>query len=74
MADFYAPELHEAGGPEAKAALERIAMGRRVEGVDRLTRHGVADPLLHLALRRPRSPPSTSGEPRPGTGEGSVGG
>lgn len=29
VADFYAPELHAAGGPEAKAALERIAMGRR---------------------------------------------
>ena len=30
-ADFYAPELHEPGGPEAKAALERIAKGKRVE-------------------------------------------
>lgn len=29
VADFYAPELHAAGGPEAKAALEQIAMGRR---------------------------------------------
>lgn len=29
-ADFYAPELHAAGGPEAKAALEQIAIGRRV--------------------------------------------
>ncbi|ODT87039.1 thermonuclease family protein [Phenylobacterium sp. SCN 70-31] len=28
VADFYAPELHEPGGPEAKAALERIVMGR----------------------------------------------
>ena len=33
LADFYAPELHEAGGPEAKAALERIAKGKRVECV-----------------------------------------
>ena len=32
-ADFYAPELHEPGGPEAKAALERIAKGKRVECV-----------------------------------------
>jgi micrococcal nuclease len=31
IADFYAPELHEPGGREAKAALERIAKGRRVE-------------------------------------------
>ena len=33
VADFYAPELHEAGGPEAKAALERIAIGKRMECV-----------------------------------------
>jgi micrococcal nuclease len=31
IADFYAPELHEPGGQQAKAALERIAQGRRVE-------------------------------------------
>lgn len=31
IADFYAPELHAPGGRQAKAALERIAMGRRVE-------------------------------------------
>lgn len=29
IADFYAPELNGPGGPEAKAALERIAKGRR---------------------------------------------
>lgn len=28
LADFYAPELHEAGGVDAKRRLERIAMGR----------------------------------------------
>lgn len=28
LADFYAPELSEPGGREAKAALERVAMGR----------------------------------------------
>ncbi len=33
VSDFYAPELGEAGGQEAKAALERIAKGRRVECV-----------------------------------------
>ena len=33
LADFYAPELAEPGGREAKGALERIARGRRVECV-----------------------------------------
>jgi micrococcal nuclease len=33
IADFYAPELHEPGGKEAKGALERFAKGRRVECV-----------------------------------------
>lgn len=28
VADFYAPELHTPDGPKAKAALERITMGR----------------------------------------------
>ncbi|MDZ4373404.1 MAG: nuclease [Phenylobacterium sp.] len=31
VSDFYAPELREPGGREAKAALERIAKGREVE-------------------------------------------
>jgi micrococcal nuclease len=31
LADFYAPELSAPGGRQAKAALESIAMGRRVE-------------------------------------------
>lgn len=31
IADFWAPELNEAGGRDAKAALERIAKGRRAE-------------------------------------------
>lgn len=30
LADYYAPELHDAGGLEAKRALSRIAMGKRV--------------------------------------------
>ncbi len=33
LADFYAPELAEPGGPEARDALARIAKGRRVECV-----------------------------------------
>lgn len=28
VADFYAPELHTSDGPKAKAALERVALGR----------------------------------------------
>jgi micrococcal nuclease len=31
ISDFYAPELNAPGGQEAKAALERIAKGRRVK-------------------------------------------
>jgi endonuclease YncB( thermonuclease family) len=31
VSDFYAPELNAPGGQDAKAALERIAKGRRVE-------------------------------------------
>ena len=30
LADFYAPELREAGGAEAKAQLERLTRGRRL--------------------------------------------
>jgi micrococcal nuclease len=28
LADFYAPELHEPGGEQAREALERVAMGK----------------------------------------------
>ena len=31
LADFYAPEIREPAGPAAKAALERLAMGRQTE-------------------------------------------
>lgn len=33
LADFYAPELGDAGGPEAKQALSTIALGKRAECV-----------------------------------------
>ena len=33
LADFYAPELHDAGGPEAKDTLSRLVEGKRVECV-----------------------------------------
>jgi endonuclease YncB( thermonuclease family) len=31
IADFYAPELHEPGGRQAKASMKQIAMGRTVQ-------------------------------------------
>lgn len=31
LADFYAPELHDAGGPEAKATLSRLVEGKTVK-------------------------------------------
>ncbi len=31
LADFFAPELREPGGAEAKARLERLVMGRRLD-------------------------------------------
>lgn len=31
LADFYAPELREPGGPEAKRRLERLVLGRRLD-------------------------------------------
>jgi micrococcal nuclease len=31
IADFYAPELHAPGGGQAKAELERLALGRTVQ-------------------------------------------
>lgn len=33
LADFYAPELHENGGADAKRRLERLVMGRKLECV-----------------------------------------
>lgn len=33
IADFYAPELREPGGEQARAAMERLAMGRTVRCV-----------------------------------------
>ncbi len=30
LKNFWAPELHDEGGPEAKARLERIAMGKQL--------------------------------------------
>lgn len=40
VADFYAPELSQKGGREAKATLERIAMGKRVTCVPELGKKG----------------------------------
>lgn len=33
LSDFYAPELHDAGGPEAKTTLSRLVEGKQVECV-----------------------------------------
>lgn len=33
LADFYAPELHDAGDPEAKDALSHLVKGKQVECV-----------------------------------------
>jgi micrococcal nuclease len=39
LADFYAPELHDAAGPAAKAALQRIALGRTAVCVASMRTH-----------------------------------
>jgi micrococcal nuclease len=51
LADFYAPELHEPAGEQAKAALGRIASGRRASCIashrshDRVVAHCQIDGL-----------------------------
>jgi endonuclease YncB( thermonuclease family) len=40
LADFNAPELHSPSGPQAKQALERIAMGHAAQCVAGGGRHG----------------------------------
>ena len=52
LADFYAPELQEEGGAEAKAALERIARGRRVECV---ASHQSYDRIVAACMLRGRA-------------------
>lgn len=33
VADFYAPELHASGGPQAKVTMQQIALGKTVQCV-----------------------------------------
>lgn len=49
LPDFYAPELHDPGGQQAKATLSRIVRGRQIECVadhqsyDRIVAYCYAD-------------------------------
>jgi micrococcal nuclease len=51
-ADFYAPELHERGGPEAKRTLERIAKGEQATCV---AGHRSYDRIVAICQIRGRS-------------------
>ena len=52
LADFYAPELHEPGGPEAKATLSRLVGGREV---DCLAQHRSYDRVVAVCRMQGRS-------------------
>lgn len=52
LSDFYAPELHNAGGPEAKATLSRLVEGKRVECV---AEHRSYDRVVAVCRLRGRS-------------------
>jgi micrococcal nuclease len=52
LADFYAPEIHEAGGPEAKRALRRLVGGKQVECV---AEHRSYDRVVAVCRLRSRS-------------------
>jgi micrococcal nuclease len=52
LSDFYAPELHDEGGAEAKRALARLAKGRRVECT---AEHQSYDRMVATCLLRGRS-------------------
>jgi endonuclease YncB( thermonuclease family) len=51
LADFYAPELHEDGGPAAREALIRLAGGRRLVCV---AQHRSYDRIVALCTLRGR--------------------
>lgn len=68
VADFYAPELHEPGGEQAKRALERLSMGRRASCIagkrsyDRVVAHcRVAHRDVGEAMRRAGIPEGGNG-------------
>jgi len=52
LADFYAPELHDAGGPEAKETLSRLVEGKKVECV---AEHRSYDRVVAVCRLRGRS-------------------
>lgn len=52
LADFYAPELHDSGGPEAKDTLSRLVQGKRVECV---AEHRSYDRVVAVCRLRGRS-------------------
>lgn len=52
LADFYAPELHDTGGPEAKAILGRLVEGKTVECV---AEHRSYDRVVAICRLRGRS-------------------
>jgi endonuclease YncB( thermonuclease family) len=52
LADFYAPELHDAGGPEAKATLSRLVEGKRIDCV---AEHRSYDRVVAVCELRGRS-------------------
>jgi micrococcal nuclease len=52
LADFYAPELHEAGGSEAKASLGRLVEGK---SVDCIAAHRSYDRVVAICRLRGRS-------------------
>lgn len=52
LADFYAPEIHEPGGLEAKDTLSRLVEGKRVECV---AEHRSYDRVVAVCRLRGRS-------------------
>ncbi len=52
LADFYAPELHDAGGPEAKETLSRLVEGKKVECI---AEHRSYDRVVAVCRLRGRS-------------------
>ena len=52
LSDFYAPELHDNGGPEAKETLSRLVEGKQVEC---LAEHRSYDRVVAVCRLRGRS-------------------
>lgn len=52
LADFFAPELHDAGGPEAKETLSHLVEGKKVECI---AEHRSYDRVVAVCRLRGRS-------------------